>query len=90
MGDASRERLSDAGSIPARSIKGLPLCGSPFLVLEGIEQGGSEQSERKRKGPVDLCAPTWPERRLSRRRDSRQVHKRAAALCDSPFFFGLA
>ena len=54
MGDASRERLSDAGSIPARSIKGLPLCGSPFLVLEGIEQGGSEQSERKRKGPVDL------------------------------------
>ena len=63
MGDASRERLSDAGSIPARSIKGLPLCGSPFLVLEGIEQGGSEQSERKHKGPVDLCAPTWPERR---------------------------
>ena len=86
MGDASRERLSDAGSIPARSIKGLPLCGSPFLVLEGIEQGGSEQSERKHKGPVDLCVPTWPERRPSRRRDSRQVHKKNHAAQAAWFF----
>ena len=63
MGDASRERLSDAGSIPARSIKRVAAVRQPFFGLAGIEQGGSEQSERKHKGPVDLCAPTWPERR---------------------------
>ena len=57
MGDASRERLSDAGSIPARSRK-KESCRASGVVLfywpKGIEQGGSELGERKHKGPVDL------------------------------------
>ena len=37
MGDASRERLSDAGSIPARSIKRVAAVRQPFFGLAGSE-----------------------------------------------------